>query len=90
LINFLFIFWVRESIYDDNEETSSHNVFEDHQIQKQQFVGTSGAEWSCLPKVLQNNYLPNTTTITKIWNNYQTLGGSSSFNDSRKAAFDFK
>jgi hypothetical protein len=80
-----------ELVSYDNEETSSHDVSEDDQIQKQQFVGTSGAQWSCLPKVPQNNYLPNNPTITEIGKNYQTLGGSnSSFNDSGKAAFDFK
>ncbi|XP_045833645.1 transcription factor bHLH7-like [Trifolium pratense] len=83
----------------DNEETSSHDISEDHQIQNQQFVETSGTQWSSLPKLPQNNYveylsessasyLPNPTIHG---NNYQNFGGgSSSFNDSGKAAFDFK
>ncbi|GAU40776.1 hypothetical protein TSUD_26560 [Trifolium subterraneum] len=82
----------------DNEETSSHDVSDDHHIQNQKFVGTSGFQWSSLPKLAQNNYveylsessanyLPNTTTTDE----YQTLGGSSSsFNDSGKAVFGFK
>ncbi|MCI00603.1 transcription factor bHLH66 [Trifolium medium] len=83
----------------DNEETSSHDVSEDHQIQNQQFVGTSGTQWSSLPKLPQNNYVEYLSESSANYfpnpmihgNNYQNFGGgSSSFNDSGKAAFDFK
>jgi hypothetical protein len=83
----------------DIDETSSHVVCEDHQIQNQQFFGTSGVQWSSLPKLPQNNYVEYLSESSASYlpnpmihgNNYQTLGGSSSsFNDSGKSAFAFK
>jgi hypothetical protein len=85
----------------DNEETSSHDVSEDHQIQNQQFFGTSGVQWSSSPKLPQNNYVEYLSESSASYlpnpmihgNNYQTLGvggSSSTFNDSGKAAFGFK
>ncbi|WJX18654.1 hypothetical protein P8452_08431 [Trifolium repens] len=85
----------------DNEETSSHDVSEDHLIQNQQFFGTSGVQWSSSPKLPQNNYVEYLSESSASYlpnpmihgNNYQTLGvggSSSTFNDSGKAAFGFK
>ncbi|KAI5395206.1 uncharacterized protein LOC127092327 [Lathyrus oleraceus] len=83
--------------YENEEETSNHDVSEDHQLQNQQF-GKIEAQWNCLPKLPYSNYveylsesstyLP-TSEYNLVGNNYQTLGGTNSFNDQGNA-FGFK
>ncbi|CAI8602971.1 unnamed protein product [Vicia faba] len=83
--------------YENEEQTSNHQVSEDHQIQNQQSE-TSVAHWNSIPKLPYSNYveylsesstyLP-TTEYNLVGNNYQTLGGTTSFNDQGKA-FGFK
>ncbi|XP_058745851.1 transcription factor LRL2-like [Vicia villosa] len=85
--------------YENEEETSNHEVPEDHHIQNQQSE-TSVAQWNCVPKLPYSNYveylsesstyLP-TAEYNLVGNNYQTLGSTNSFNDQGKAfGFGFK
>lgn len=83
--------------YENEEETSNHDVSEDHQLQNQQF-GKVEAQWNCLQKLPYSNYveylsesstyLP-TSEYNLVGSNYQTLGGTNSFNDQGNA-FGFK
>ncbi|CAK8571948.1 unnamed protein product [Lathyrus sativus] len=83
--------------YENEQDTNDHDVSEDHHLQNQQF-GKIEAQWNCLSKLPYSNYveylsesstyLP-TAEYNLVGNNYQTLGGTNSFNDQGRA-FGFK